>query len=345
MEHRTLLLLSAMFAVTALACLFLPALMELGDGPGPAAAPGQAAITITALASHDRSPVPGTLELWRIGWPEDEAWTAGDEYAGRQRTDAAGRVQFTGLDPGEYRVRVFSRRRGTSDPAAFRVHGTDDHITLRVKRPRETRLSVTVYGEDGAILRDAHIARLKEVILASWPRRLPAWARPRRQRYWFPIPLRGPPTPATAHPDGPRPAAEPVAVTATRDGFALPGRLEPEEYARRATTYEITWSDRSSVLVEADRRVARGPRRFVAASIPLARLHEAVRLPDGRRAVDAGATFSAQDRARLVGLDGQAPSWERLSVEVRVTLEGYRAIKRKIRLGEPLPTWTLRRSP
>jgi len=65
---------------------------------------------------------------------------------------------------------------------------------------------------------------------------------------------------------------------------------------------------------------------YVAVSVPLWPLTNAVRLPDGRRAVDADAKFDIECRALLERPDTER-SWRTIPVHVAVTLLGYERLK------------------
>ena len=87
------------------------------------------------------------VQLWRLGLPEDDDWTAGDLLQGRFEVPVEG-LRIPDLPEGRYRVYSYWLRFGSDDPPEFEVFGVETVVELAVPMCRDRRVHLKLF--DGA---------------------------------------------------------------------------------------------------------------------------------------------------------------------------------------------------
>jgi len=297
-------------------------------GKTPGVERGRCALRLRLLDDVTGKPFTSDVELWRLGVPEDEEWTAGDLLQATKHVGPDGGT-FADLPAGHYRIVVCGQSfLAEDDPPAFLVHGAVTDRELSVRAPRSHRVYLQVFDERGRELRTGRL-RFRG---RRWRVRSPAdpaWARRRQPKRASaslnrPFGLRG-------GGSGRRPPHE---VPWTAAGFDL-GRCREDTSGQRSTT---TWSllvpGHTAVMADVDGRLT-GDRTYVAVSVSLEELGDHVFLPDGRRAADAGALFEAISRAVAMTPSRSPDAWRSLPVRVRVGLAGHEILTFEYRVDRP----------
>jgi hypothetical protein len=313
------------------------AALATGDAGAETADRGQCVLRLRLLDEATGQPLASHVELWRLGLPEDERWTAGDE---RQLTTHMGPdgCAFSRLPAGRYRLAV----RGQSfvvddDPPAFVVRDAVTDLALPVCAPRSHRVYLRMFDQRGREHRTAEFRRHCSTS-RSRPPTEPAWARRRR------------PKGASAHVGlqagvgggGGAYGGEWRVAPWTEAGFDLGCFREDTRWERRTTKVSLVVARHSNVFLSVSGRLD-SERTYVAAAVSLEELHDLVFLPDGRRALDAGALFEVRSRAVEVKPPLSPDAWRSEPVRVRVALAGYDLLIFDYHLDRPTRPQVMRR--
>jgi hypothetical protein len=305
------------------------------DAPPDPIQRGDCTLVLELTGEASEQPLDTTLELWRINEPGNEHWTAGDRRIATPKTED-GQVEITDLAAGRYRIHAYGQRKGSRDPVAFDVAGVRTVVALALPAPRRFQVRLRVYDQAGRfVLRGKKQSGGASSYSRSGDRK-PDWVKSRRLHEGFlngSISIGG-----GCGSGGGRGALVPV--EALDGAFDMLTMRESERRRSWSRTWYLHPEEGSTVSLYARSDTARD-RTFVGVTLPRAELHDAIRLPDGSRAIDAGARIKASCSAVLVQADGLEPDWRSLPIEVRVHLKGYADLAFKHTLAQPLEDRTL----
>jgi len=296
--------------------------------PADPPAAGDCALEIALRDEADDAPVRATVQLWRLDAAENEAWTRGDQLQATVEVPPEG-LRLAHLPAGRYRVRCLHQRHPSEDAPAFAVAGAETRVTLRLPMPRTMRAWLVVLDENGAPIASGGSIQTTVGRASSRVESVP-WLDPR-------APLR---------PYGLGGGSRSVGVSGksvqrnpqARDGcYRLFDRRESDR--AWAIRNDISWTMPGRTPVHA-RWHHEGAlvRAFVGVSVPFSLLRPSVVLPDGRLALDAGATLEGVSEAVVYWPGGRVPA---PSVHVTVRLEGYEPLEFDHAPGDALPRRTL----
>ncbi|MCZ6572109.1 MAG: hypothetical protein O7C98_02960 [Planctomycetota bacterium] len=292
---------------------------------------GSCALLLRALDGAKYRSLEISIQLWRLNAPGNREWTQGDQLQTRVELLREG-TRIERLPAGEYRVYSPYQRAGTDDPISFRVDGAETTHTLVVPMPRKHKVSLEVYDEEGRLLDWKEYTRYGR--RRSWSgRRGPSWIEQRRRKQpvrW----VRG--------------SGGGMSVLCAHAGKRIgPPRAEPQpilvgEYpeddkrgrTRSAAVYRFD-GDRNEVRLT-HYHASGGDRTYVGLSVAIGPIRDAILLPDGRKAVDAGAELKAACAA-VQRTEATAPDiWRTLPIRVTVNLKGHEELEFEHRLGRKL---------
>jgi len=123
-------------------------------------------------------PVSGEIDLWRLGVPADEEWTAGDVRIGEVDLED-GRAVFDDLIPGAYRVEALMQRRKAASLLAFEVEAGSNALTFDVDPAARRDVQLEVLGVDGALFTGKVEFYDRGSTMSFSGSRVPDWATPR----------------------------------------------------------------------------------------------------------------------------------------------------------------------
>lgn len=123
--------------------------------------------------------VDGILDLWRLGAPANEHWTAGDQLQQTVRTEV-GEVEVWHLPVGTYRAVVGAAAADAEDPPAFEVGPAVGDVMIECEVPRMFESRVRLVTPQGIPMRQARVR--ERSYLALDKSRRPAWIVPRTLR-------------------------------------------------------------------------------------------------------------------------------------------------------------------
>ncbi len=117
----------------------------------------------------------------------------------------------------------------------------------------------------------------------------------------------------------------------------LVGEFEDDDKRGRAWTRVVFRFDDDRTPVEFRHYHLPGrARTYAVLSVPLAPIREAVLLPDGRRALEAGATLRVRCEPVVVTKATPADAWRTIPLSVTVWLYGYEPLRFDYGLGMKL---------
>jgi hypothetical protein len=245
-----------------------------------------------------------------------------------------GSHQLSDLPTGRFRLEVWDAAEGHDDPPEFEVRSDRENtFTARATMPEEVPMRLYVFDERGEALVRGH--RRMGSSGSSWgpPSEPPSWAHPR---------------PAVPRPSGGfggrrggrvnlSTSRSKLPIEAHDGAFDLGVIRRAGRQSSRSQSYTFTFTDRTEVRVRVLSRDADSG-AYVAIAAPRQSLVDAVRLPDGTRAADAGAEIETVCSAVAAthGIDGL---WREVTVHVTSRLAGYDNLEFDWRVddGAPLP--------
>ena len=110
--------------------------------------PDTASLLVEFVDQVTGEPVSGMIQLWRIGLPEDDVWTAGDQLIERL-TIELGQHEFAELVPGSYRIEAGMARLGHGALDEFAVDPGANVMRFEVDAARRRLVQVAVVDQDG----------------------------------------------------------------------------------------------------------------------------------------------------------------------------------------------------
>lgn len=280
------------------------------------------------------------VELWHLGLPEDELWTAGDEKVWNLRVEATGE-HVGGLDPGRYRLFCEAQREGAADPPEFRLESGENHVEARVEMPRTRTLHLRVHAEDGRLLESGTRTVSTGISFPHWGW-VPPWASPRREK----LPdgrLRGRSRCGGGEEVFSIGGPGPVEVQSGPEGLDGGIWTEPSRNGGPLWSVDFSFAGRNRVTCwSAGASWSTG--RSVALAVPLERVTQGVRLPNGDPLPDQGVVVEARCESMAVEEGDPGAAWRSLPIHVAVQLPGYRSLDYDFRLDDPVVPRTLERN-
>lgn len=298
---------------------------------------GNCAVHISLVDAATGDPVASTVQLWRLDAPENVNYERGDQMQQRVNVGKAGYL-FQRLAPGTYRVHAEHQADRPEDPPAFEVAGVAGRREIAVPMPRKRPAILEVYDQHGRQLGRGRTTGGD--IRTSNTSTSPRWKVHRaRKGNDESIGLGGGAGGALG---GRR---RPHVVHATHNGFYLGVVTEGSRVGSRWRSHRFHFDHRSSVTVDARFHATRFQSSdrdhiYRAVSLPMLWFHDAVRLPDGTRAVDHHAYFWTTCQAKL------AKPYEVFDarnhvVKVEVSLKGYEKLSIEHVPGRGVPDFTM----
>lgn len=288
---------------------------------------GDCAIHISLVDAATRDEVTSVVQLWRLDAPGNVNFERGDQKQAQVLVPKTGH-RFEDLPAGRYRIHVEAQARGTEDPPAFEVAGASDNQHFSLPMPGRHAAFLQIYDEQGVPVLEARTnggSRRRSTRGFKTPR----WRVPRkRKRDTEIIGIGGGAGGAFSGRHRTR------AVQAERDGFRLGLVTQPSRTKASWRAYSFEVADGTNVNVDA-RYGADRTHIFHAASVPMAPIHDAVRMPDGTRALDHGASFYTSCKARLVAPYEIFDARDH-RVMIDVSLFGYEKLHFEIVPDEPI---------
>ena len=310
---------------------------------------GPCSLFLRAVSADTGEPARTQAYLYRLDAPRNELWTPGDSWQATVAIEKSGTL-VEALPQGDYRVFAPSQPREGEDPPAFRVSGARTEHTLRIPMLRSFRVYLVVYDERGQPLQHAkrhHTGKMmigsslgfekRELQLPAVPKRQGGGNRDRSATGLAVERFRNrlnQASPAAGGSSGNEIRAGPA-------GFDFGLQREDTRFWRWTASYRLKFEQRSEVRFELKGDAARD-RTYLALSVPLTALHDLVVLPDGRRAIDAGASVGAHCDTVLEREDAVPDAWQSLPVNVTVSLAGYEKLAFEYRMNRRPPLHTLK---
>ncbi len=249
-----------------------------------------------------------------------------------------GRVEWSGLPEGRYRLFSPDLRPTGEDPPEFAVAGALTLVSVAVPMPRRVPVLVRVVDQAGAPVLAGELCVFG---VSSCGRNAhPAWLVERMLH-------RGDLASIFACGCGCGGGSGGVSpIEATEAGFELGSSSESSRARSSSWTGELRFEGRTSVTAFVTSNEVRVPHPtcYVAVSVPLAQVAACIWTSEGRLALDSGATFDARCRAVRVPEGEAAPDPSSLPIEVQVTLAGHEPLTFTTRPGARPVECTLRRS-
>jgi hypothetical protein len=305
------------------------------DAPPDPIQTGNCTLVLEFSSDVDRTPLTTTFELWRIDEPGNEHWTAGDRRIQTLKAED-GKATVHDLAAGRYRVHAYGQRAKSEDAEPFAVSGDETIVALALPAPRLFQVRLRVYDQAGRLVLRGHKQSGGASSYSRSGDRTPSWVKQRTLRDG--ILDRGMSLGGGCGSGGHR--GRKIPIDALDGTFGMLTMRESERRRSWSRTWYLHPEDGTRVSLFARSDTARD-RVFVGVTVPLAELHDVIRLPDGSRAIDAGAYIRASCPAVLVKADGVEPDWRNLPIEVRVSLKGYADLKFEHTLAGPLVDRTL----
>ena len=288
---------------------------------------GPCSLFLRAVSADTGEPARTQAYLYRLDAPRNELWTPGDSWQATVVIEKSGTL-VEALPQGDYRVFAPSQPREGEDPPAFRVSGARTEHTLRIPMLRSFRVYLVVYDERGQPLQHAKRHHSGKMMIGSSvgfeKRELQL---PRLRSAIGLVPAAGGSTGGN--------------IRAGPAGFDFGLQREDTRFWRWTASYRLKFEQRSEVRFELKGDAARD-RTYLALSVPLTALHDLVVLPDGRRAIDAGASVAAHCDTVLETEDAVPDAWQSLPVNVTVSLAGYEKLAFEYRMNRRPPLHTLK---
>jgi hypothetical protein len=281
---------------------------------------GDATLRLRLRSDLDGAPVELKVRLWRLGVPETERWTAGDEIRATFVVPIGGDT-VGGLPGGRYRIECLDHRDTWEDPPAFTLAKDDGERVVDVPNRPWFRVRVPLVDESGARI-DRSVGRRGASASGSSMKRTdpPGWATPRRSKTVDAPPSSSSGVGANGHGQGERIGTP---VEATSDGFF---ELAPRQQERAGEYHR--WShwfatdDRSDVLVSVWKNSIDEDTTFVGVAAQLDVLLSHVANPDGTSLDPATAKIEFVCRAVRRDWTPPADAWRTVPVHVKIVKSG-----------------------
>jgi len=298
----------------------------LRDTPLDVAEEGPCSLFLVLTDEATGAAINSAVELYRLDIPENEYWSRGDRLQAEVLVSTEG-AWVRELPAARYRAVVHEQRLGSDAPVAFGVEGDETRVSLRVPMPQEFQAHLVV--------RDAQGERvLGGEVWGGAPRWhgrkvTPDWLTLRTLRrpdLYHPVSLRG-----GGSAGGTR--------TSHRVRGETPSGIQLLPWRQSSKSRQCFrwwgWSkdDWSGVSLRIDHDRP-GDRRYAGASRQRGPIVDSIRMPDGTRAIDAGAEIAMASYPIEVTAETPADAWRGCTINVQVKLEGYAPLSFDLGLDE-----------
>jgi hypothetical protein len=284
----------------------------------PASEPTSATLVVHLRSDATGDPVETTVWLWRLGQPETDVWTPGDDEEVRPLIVDADGASLPGLPAGRYRLQVLDVRHDADDPPAFDVAaGQTVERTFEIADRRVVRTRTMLARPDGTPLARCVRQPIQRSDGSSRGEGAPRWARPRRQTS---------PTNGDHHSYGAGLivgcgfGGKPETIDADADSC-----FDAATHRERGRSGYRIWSDAyrvdgcNEVERAADDKIGVDT-TFVGVVAPTTTLVAHVVRPDGTRVDPSHAVVTAHCAAVRCAWTPPADAWRTVPVHVKVTV-------------------------
>jgi len=306
-----------------------PKQAALPSPPRDFARPGPCSLFLVLTNDETGKPFASRVELYRLGLPADEHFTAGDRYEKWAKVKREG-TWIRDLPVARYRIVVSEQRFESEDPQPFGVEGAETRVSLPVPRPREYEAHLVILDESGVRVSGGGV-RGGGTRYHSRDTR-PSWLVERELRH--PERYRDKAYGRTGHASslGARYSTD----EQTAEGFRMRPWRQSTKWSHSSTSYKWRKEGWTPVLLGVSHD-GEGDRRYVGATRRVGPILDSIRLPDGGRAVDAGAKVHLYTLA----VEEARDAWRRCFTTVSVALEGYAPLLFELPIGEQPEVRTL----
>jgi len=293
--------------------------------PRPAKSAATGALTLSLRDQHDGAPFALSIQLWRLGAPEDADWYAGDFMQGSYEVPETG-LRIADLPHGRYRVYSCRLRFGSEDPPEFQVLGAETVVALALPTCRQRRVHLKIHDEAG---RPIESARRLDGGCGSWTRsgtRFPQWRVERKGK-----------RPQRRGPSGSvrgcgRGDDEDRAVVAGPLGFDLGEHRDNARSTESVSWHHFESRSRSPVWLKLKCDVPRD-RTYCGIAYPTEMIERSVFLPNGTLAAESHGVSVVSGTV----LNQEDP------VPIRVRVHGFQEVNLLCHIGELFPIVRLQR--
>jgi hypothetical protein len=286
---------------------------ELGDG--------DATLRLLLLAYENLAPVAMPVRLWRLGVPESETWTEGDQVQAEFDVGETG-VQIEHLPAGRYRVECRDPRPNSTDPPEFVVADGENAAAVPVMHRRSFRLRLRLVDADGAAVRQAKQRPLGGGGTFGSGHSPPSWASPRVRKGRGPDGYGFGGFGTGCGRSGPR-----KTVVADADGFFDLGTIRERGVDSHSDwTDELAADGAAAVVVSMDDATPVDS-TYVAVAPRLDVLVAHVKCPDGSALDPKTAKIEATSNATRCAWTPPADTWRTVQVDVKVVRDGCEALR------------------
>jgi hypothetical protein len=317
-------------AVTAAKEVRAPVLVD-GVIPEEDRGTGSAVVELKLVSAATGQAIESQVRLWRLNNPATDRWPAGDHIQDQFRI--RGTHLAKDLPPGRYRLEILASAPGEDDPPEFVVRdGQPNAFLARIELPEERAMRLRVFSEHGVQLTEGSWRSAGDGSGWGRPEEAPTWARPRATRTFGTQAFGG-------RGGGHRnlsTARRFQLVEARLGAFDLGLIRRSGRHFKWSRNYRFRFPERSEVYVRMRSEDADKGDCYIAVSVALWPLTNAVRLPDGRSAADAGAEFDIECLA-LLDPSNTPGFWRTVPVRIEATLDGYEKLKYEWRINDGTP--------
>jgi len=308
---------------------------ELEPQPKDPIEDGDCSFFVSLTSAETGAPVASSVKLFRLGAPGNEHWTRGDQLQADVKVPKEG-IWIHRLPEGVYRIHAAAQRHPSDDPFRFTVRGSVTEKQFALPMPREFHARLVIVDERG---RPVLSGRRRKGFSSGLGRtvKIP-WHRERRLR----------------HPDlyvhdfrfgcgggvgGRRWWHD---VKAVDGAFDLGSFIESPRNRRRAFRSRFQVEDRTEVRLRHEYEPGRD-QTWMAIIVEPRPIEDTILYPDGSLATRARVRIHAD--AVLVPSPAPPSFWRTLTVNVRVSLEGFEELKFAVNPSDPPKMRYLRPAP
>jgi hypothetical protein len=292
---------------------------------------GPAHIELRLQDATTGEPVAGAVGLWCLDVPASADYTAGDLRIWTGEVPVGG-VRIEGLPIGRYRLCLDDAALDAQDPAAFDLPAEGVRLDVALQPPAEVPLGIRIVPSDRREV--IHVEAPMGTVKARVQQVEPAWI---RRRLWDRQGVLTRVLPERRGFGTTWTRRHGLSLRAEQDdkGVWWVGRwTAPTRAERRDVSVSLRVLGGSVVSLRTDGVLAwpADGLCFVAASMPMAWIEDAVRLPDGRRAVDVGVKIRAHAFGRPLATDARIDHTE-LGITITVRDARYEPLDVTVAAG------------
>lgn len=258
------------------------------------------------------------VNLWRIGAPQNEHWTVGDQLQQPLQVPREG-LTVENLPRGVYRAYFPGARRGAPALAEFEVRGEWTSQRLPVDLPRKREIFLQLYDESG--VRIDQVSARESTRSRRLERPRPSWQTKRVLRSgqaFLDIGGFGGGYSGFSH----RPFRQ---LKSTQDGFIVGDFAEDSRTVRYSQNINLKQSEavQSKVSFAIEDRIG-SSLIFAAPFVSAERLLSSVHYPDGRPVSIDDGKVHVEVIAVPIDPDSAPDAWRSAEIKLWVTIPGYR---------------------